>query len=51
MKQNINILLRKIKKFVVKIYKIQTLSLNIQIIRRMSIKILKNSTQAKNVMY
>ena len=49
MKQNINILLKNVK--IMEASKIQRLSLNIQIICRMSIKMLKSTTQAENVTY
>ena len=49
MKQNINILLNNVK--IMEASKIQRLSLNIQIICRMSIKMLKSTTQAENVTY
>ena len=44
-----NILLKNLKELVLDIIKLQSLLLSIQIICRMSIKILKSTTQTKNV--
>ena len=51
MKQNINIFLKNMAKFVLKNVKMQRLLLNIQIIWRKSIKILKSTTEIKYVKY
>ena len=51
MKQNINILLKDNKTLVLKSMKIQSFLLSIQIICRMSIKVLKTLTQIVNVKY
>ena len=51
MKQNFDILITKVKALVSKNRAIQRLLLNIQIICRMSIKILKSTPQAENVMH
>ena len=50
-KQNINILLTNVKTLVLIYGAIQRFSLNIQIICKMSIEILKGTTQADSVMY
>ena len=50
-KQNINILLKKVKIMILKISKIQRLLLNVQIIYKLFIKKLKSTTEADNVMY
>ena len=51
MMQNINMLLNNIKILVFKSMKIQGLLLNIQIIRKMSIKILTSTALVENVKY
>ena len=51
MKQNINILLKKVKEVILNDWKIQSLLSNIPIIPRMSIKTRKSATQEKNVSY
>ena len=51
MMQNINMLLNNIKILVLKSMKIQGLLLNIQIICKMSIKILTSTALVKNVKY
>ena len=51
MMQNINMLLKNIKILVLKSMKIQGLLLNIQIICKMSIKILTSTALVENVKY
>ena len=51
MMQNINMLLNNIKILVLKSMKIQRLLLNIQIICKMSIKILTSTALVENVKY
>ena len=51
MKENINILFTNIKKLVLKMRKIQRLLLNIQIIFRISVKILRITIKAEIVLY
>ena len=51
MMQNINMLLNNIKILVLKSMKIQGLLLNIQIICKMSIKILRSTALVENVKY
>ena len=50
-KQNVDVLLKNMKKLALKSTKMQRLLLNIQIICKMSIKILKSTTQIENVKY